>query len=164
MVMDTLGMDWDEAEVDGAGATWQTAEPHDPEVVERASAWLRGIEARQAEERAAEAERAATQAPPASPPQAAPAAAPQPVASVRGGYGHTPVTYQILEETMRTHLVTRKAFDTFREVLLEGVAKFVKEQVGAAAARVFWRTAEAERRIAELEARLAKLEGRSDDR
>jgi BMFP domain-containing protein YqiC len=86
------------------------------------------------------------------------------VASVRGGYGHAPVTYQILEETMRTHLVTRKTFDTFREVLLEGVAKFVKEQVGAAAARGSWRAAEAERRISELEARLAKLEGRSDDR
>jgi hypothetical protein len=154
--MDTLGMDWDEAEVEDAGATWQPTEPHDPEVVERASAWLRGIEARQAEERAAEAERASTEATPASVPNPAPA----PVASVRGGYGHAPVTYQILEETMRTHLVTRKTFDTFREVLLEGVAKFVKEQVGAAAARGSWRTTEAERRIAEVEARLAKLEER----
>jgi hypothetical protein len=162
--MDALGMDWEDAEVEDGSASWQPAEPHDPAVVERASAWLRGIEARQAEERAAEAERAATPAAPASPHQAAPASTTQPVASVRGGYGHAPVTYQILEETMRTHLVTRKAFDTFREVLLEGVAKFVKEQVSAAAARVFWRTAEAERRISELEARLAKLEGRSDDR
>jgi hypothetical protein len=88
---------------------------------------------------------------------------PRPVPSVRGGYGHTPVTYQILEEAMTKLLKDERAR---RNKAIDATAKLIVDEViktfASARTKTNWRFEEAERRVAELEARLADLEDRAN--
>jgi hypothetical protein len=148
--MDALGMDWNHDD-----SARPDAEPVDPVVREAAAAWAQRAEPEQPKPKPV---------PPSDP------AAEQPVPSVRGGYGHAPVTYQILEEAMRGLVKRERAA---RNKSVDAVAKAVVEKMAelfaSARTKTTWRFEEAERRAAELEARvadleasIAKMEGRAD--
>lgn len=142
-------MDWSSNENAGS-----EAEPMDPVVREAAAAWAQRTDRRELVEVKGKPEA------PAEP------AAERPVPSVRGGYGHTPVTYQILEEAMRGLVKReRKARNEQIDAIVTALVKKFEEVgdvFGEARSITTLRFVEAERRIAELEARIAQMEGRSD--